>query len=58
MTHDNTAAVMEKFAAIRSNQGCVGNVHDASQLVFTLDHNVQDTSAPNLQKYEAIGHFC
>jgi homoaconitate hydratase len=52
MTHDNTGAVMPKFAAIGAER-----VADPSQPVFTLDHNVQDTSEKNLAKYRRIEEF-
>ncbi len=52
MTHDNTAAVMPKFLNIG-----VEKVADPRQIVFTLDHNVQDTSEKNLAKYKKIEHF-
>ncbi|MFQ6611362.1 MAG: hypothetical protein ACE5D7_11285, partial [Fidelibacterota bacterium] len=39
MTHDNTGAVMNKFRAIGAKK-----MADPKQPVFTLDHNVQDTS--------------
>ncbi len=51
LTHDNTGAVMPKFLQFADR------VHDPSQLVFALDHNVQDTSAGNLAKYERIKQF-
>jgi len=52
MTHDNTGAVMPKFQAIGADR-----VADPSQPVFTLDHNVQDTSDENLAKYRRIEEF-
>ncbi len=52
MTHDNTAAVMPKFLNIG-----VERVADPRQIVFTLDHNVQDTSEKNLAKYKKIETF-
>lgn len=52
MTHDNTGAVIPKFKEI----GAV-RMADPSQPVFTLDHNVQDTSEANLKKYRAIEAF-
>eukprot|EP00944_MAST-04C_sp_MAST-4C-sp1_P002322 g2322.t1 len=52
MTHDNTAAVMKKFNAMRLTE-----VHRPEQLVFTLDHNVQDKSKENLDKYASIATF-
>lgn len=52
MTHDNTGAVMPKFNSI----GAKG-IADPAQPVFTLDHNVQDTSEENLAKYRRIRDF-
>ena len=62
MTHDNTAAVMKKFdkafaTAADEGGGGGGGVHDPRQLVYTLDHNVQDVSARNLDKYAGIAAF-
>ena len=52
MTHDNTGAVMNKFKAIGASR-----VANPRQPVYTLDHNVQDTSEANLKKYVAIEAF-
>jgi homoaconitate hydratase len=52
MTHDNTGAVLPKFRTIGADR-----VADPSQPVFTLDHNVQDTSEENLAKYRRIQEF-
>ena len=52
MTHDNTGAVMPKFNKLETS-----SVFNPRQLVFTLDHNIQDTSSQNLQKYEKIEAF-
>ena len=52
LTHDNTAAVMKKFDAIGARR-----VADATQPVFVLDHDIQNDSAENLSKYEAIEAF-
>ena len=52
MTHDNTGAVLPKFRAIGAER-----VADPSQPVFTLDHNVQDQSPANLEKYRNIEAF-
>lgn len=41
LTHDNTAAVMSKFESLRETPL---RVKDPQQIVFALDHNVQDTS--------------
>ncbi len=52
MTHDNTAAVMKKFATIGAAKIC-----DPRQPVFTLDHDIQNTSESNLAKYRDIEAF-
>merc|ERR1719379_289057 len=52
MTHDNTMAVMKKFQQME-----IEKVWNPRQLVFTLDHNVQDKSLSNLKKYESIQTF-
>lgn len=52
MTHDNSSAVLSKFRAIGAER-----VADPAQPVFTLDHNVQDSSPANLAKYAAIEAF-
>ncbi len=52
MTHDNTGAVIPKFKSIGASR-----IANKRQVVFTLDHNVQDTSADNLAKYGKIESF-
>ncbi len=52
MTHDNTSAVMSKFKAIG-----VKKVHDFRQLVFALDHDIQNQDEANQKKYRAIEAF-
>lgn len=52
MTHDNTGAVIPKFISIGAD-----TVADPSQPVFALDHNVQDQSEKNLEKYRKIEEF-
>lgn len=52
MTHDNTGAVIPKFKSI----GAV-KIANPRQVVFTLDHNVQDTTEGNLAKYRKIEQF-
>lgn len=52
MTHDNTAAVMNKFRAI----GCA-SVADPRQPVFALDHDIQNDSEGNRKKYRSIEAF-
>jgi homoaconitate hydratase len=52
MTHDNTSAVMSKFKAIGAKQIC-----DPQQLVFALDHDIQNQDEANLKKYRLIEAF-
>lgn len=52
MTHDNTGAVIPKFKSIGASK-----LAYPSQVVHTLDHNVQDTSEKNLEKYRKIEEF-
>lgn len=52
MTHDNTGAVIPKFKGIGAVKLAFPN-----QVVNTLDHNVQDTSEKNLEKYKKIEEF-
>jgi len=52
MTHDNTSAVMSKFKAIGARK-----VFDPKQLVFALDHDIQNREEGNLKKYRSIEAF-
>jgi len=52
MTHDNTAAVMSKFRSMG-----VPTIRFPGQPVFTLDHDIQNTSDANLAKYAEIEAF-
>ncbi len=52
MTHDNTSAVMGKFANIGAT-----SIFDAKQPVFAIDHDIQNTSPENLGKYARIEAF-
>lgn len=52
MTHDNTAAVMKKFKAIGAKE-----VYDPCQPIFALDHDIQNQSEENQQKYREIEAF-
>ena len=52
MTHDNSGAVIPKFRSIGATK-----VANPRQVVFTLDHNVQDESETNLAKYLKIATF-
>ncbi|KAI5292060.1 mitochondrial Homoaconitase [Ascosphaera acerosa] len=52
MTHDNSWPVALKFMAIGATR-----LRDPRQIVMTLDHDVQNTSDKNLQKYRQIEGF-
>ena len=52
MTHDNTAAVMPKFKQIGANA-----IADPGQPVFAIDHDIQNTTPKNLEKYAKIEAF-
>jgi len=52
MTHDNTSAVMSKFNGIGAKK-----IKDPQQLVFALDHDIQNKDESNQKKYRAIGAF-
>ncbi len=52
MTHDNTSPVIKKFKGISARK-----IVDPRQPVFALDHDIQNTSKDNLEKYGAIEAF-
>jgi len=52
MTHDNTGAVMPKFRGIGATK-----IVTPRQVVFTLDHDIQNRSEENLAKYGRIEAF-
>ncbi len=52
MTHDNTSAVMSKFKSIGAKK-----IYDPKQLVFALDHDIQNRDEANLKKYRSIEAF-
>ncbi len=52
LTHDNTGAVMNKFKAIGATK-----MANPRQMMFALDHRIQDTSEENLKKYASIEAF-
>ncbi len=52
MTHDNTGAVIPKFRSIGAKKFA-----NPRQVIFTLDHNIQDKSEKNIQKYKKIEYF-
>lgn len=52
MTHDNTMPVINKFLSIGAK-----SLYNPRQPVFTLDHDVQNSSEANLRKYDRIEQF-
>jgi homoaconitate hydratase len=52
MTHDNSWPVATKFMSIGATK-----IHDPKQIVMTLDHDVQNKTEKNLQKYRQIENF-
>src|SRR5216110_3318932 len=52
MTHDNTGAVIPKFKQIGASA-----IADPAQPVFAIDHDIQNTSPKNLEKYAKIEAF-
>jgi len=52
MTHDNTSAVIKKFQTIGAKK-----IQNPKQLVFALDHDIQNKEDSNLRKYQAIEGF-
>ncbi|MGD2070943.1 MAG: aconitase family protein [Gemmatimonadota bacterium] len=52
LTHDNTWAVMGKFQRLGADR-----VADPSQPVLALDHDIQNRSETNVEKYRAIETF-
>lgn len=52
MTHDNTGAVIPKFKSIGATK-----LFNPRQVVNTLDHDIQNKSEKNLEKYKKIEEF-
>jgi len=52
MTHDNTSAVMSKFNSIGAKK-----IQNPQQLVFALDHDIQNQDESNQKKYRSIQAF-
>src|SRR5436190_5856221 len=52
MTHDNTGAVIPKFKQIGATA-----IADSAQPVFAIDHDIQNTTPKNLEKYAKIEVF-
>src|SRR3989440_289279 len=52
MTHDNTGAVIPKFKQIGATA-----IADSAQPVFAIDHDIQNVTPKNLEKYANIEAF-
>ncbi len=52
MTHDNTGAVIPKFKSIGAKK-----MANPRQVVYTLDHDIQNKTDKNLEKYRKIEEF-
>ncbi|KAI1343090.1 homoaconitase [Xylariaceae sp. FL0016] len=52
LTHDNTWPVANKFMSIGATR-----IKNPRQLVFALDHDIQNKSEANLKKYELVQEF-
>ncbi|CAG8260099.1 unnamed protein product [Penicillium salamii] len=52
MTHDNSWPVALKFMSIGASE-----IKDPNQVIMTLDHDVQNKTEKNLQKYQQIEDF-
>ncbi|MGH8101279.1 MAG: homoaconitase, partial [Chthoniobacterales bacterium] len=52
ITHDNTGAVIPKFKQIGATK-----IADPAQPVFAIDHDIQNTTPKNLEKYAKIEAF-
>jgi homoaconitate hydratase len=52
MTHDNSWPVALKFKGLGAKK-----IHDNRQVLMTLDHDVQNKSEKNLEKYRNIENF-
>src|SRR4029453_16206790 len=52
MTHDNTGAVIPKFKQIGATR-----IADPAQPVFAIDHDIQNVTPKNLEKYANIEAF-
>src|SRR5881394_60953 len=52
MTHDNTGAVIPKFKQIGATA-----IADPGQPVFAIDHDIQNVTPKNLEKYANIEKF-
>jgi len=52
MTHDNTGAVIPKFKQIGAT-----SIADQAQPVFAIDHDIQNVTPKNLEKYAKIEAF-
>lgn len=56
LTHDNTSAVIPKFHALFDSREAAA-IHDPSQPVLALDHDIQNHTPENLGRYATIERF-
>lgn len=52
MSHDNSFPIVQKFLNIGASK-----IHNNRQVVFTLDHDIQNKTETNLKKYEFLQEF-
>src|SRR5205809_8096930 len=52
MTHDNTGAAIPKFKQIGATE-----IADPTLTVFAIDHDIQNVTAKNLEKYAKLEAF-
>jgi len=57
LTHDNTGAVIPKFLSIFAGTATDPRVAQPDQPVFAIDHDIQNHSPANLEKYSKIEQF-
>ncbi|MCW5768890.1 MAG: hypothetical protein KIT19_09415 [Phycisphaeraceae bacterium] len=56
LTHDNTSAVIPKFHALFDSRDAAA-IHDSTQPVLALDHDIQNHTPENLGRYATIERF-
>ncbi|MBX3361452.1 MAG: hypothetical protein KF912_14435 [Phycisphaeraceae bacterium] len=56
LTHDNTSAVIPKFHALFESREAAA-IHDPTQPVLALDHDIQNHTPENLGRYATIERF-
>lgn len=52
MSHDNSFPIVQKFLNIGASK-----IHNNRQVVFTLDHDIQNKTESNLKKYAFLQEF-